>query len=192
MNPNNNQNPPHVDPMPQNHGPPGHNLQNPAPDLRTMEELLQAPTDGVGDVIVVPPVLASQFELKIGLLNLVTAISFHGFENDDPHSHIRSSSQNDAVTALTKQVEALGKHISAMQKPVHSIQESCETCGGPHHYYECQATGGFTQGDIYAATRNYNAGGNSYQPQGNLNLLSYRSNNYLGPPGFNQANNQNH
>ncbi|GJZ57976.1 reverse transcriptase domain-containing protein [Tanacetum coccineum] len=28
-------------------------------------------------------------ELKIGLLNLVTAIAFHGFENDDPHSHIR-------------------------------------------------------------------------------------------------------
>ncbi|GJV48217.1 reverse transcriptase domain-containing protein [Tanacetum coccineum] len=54
-----------------------------------MEELLQAPTDGVGDAIVVPPVLANQFELKIGLLNLVTAILFHGFENDDPHSHIR-------------------------------------------------------------------------------------------------------
>nr|GEX19382.1 hypothetical protein [Tanacetum cinerariifolium] len=54
-----------------------------------MEELLQAPTDGVGDAIVVPPVLASQFKLKIGLLNLVTAISFHDFENNDPHSHIR-------------------------------------------------------------------------------------------------------
>nr|GFC22462.1 reverse transcriptase domain-containing protein [Tanacetum cinerariifolium] len=25
--------------------------------------------------------------------------------------------------------------------------------------------------------------GNSYQPQGNYNLLSYRSDNYLGPPG---------
>ncbi|GJV94279.1 reverse transcriptase domain-containing protein [Tanacetum coccineum] len=61
----------------------------PAPGLRLMEELLQAPTDGVGDVIVVPPVLASQFELKIGLLNLVTAISFHSFENDDPPSHFR-------------------------------------------------------------------------------------------------------
>nr|GEX68127.1 reverse transcriptase domain-containing protein [Tanacetum cinerariifolium] len=38
-------------------------------------------------------------------------------------------------------------------------------------------------------------GGNSYQPQGNRNLLSYRSNNYLGPPGFNQnkkRNNQNY
>ncbi|GJS86044.1 reverse transcriptase domain-containing protein [Tanacetum coccineum] len=63
--------------------------QGPIPDLRPMEELLQAPTDGVGDEIVVPPVLANQFELKIGLLNLVTTIAFHGFENDDPHSHIR-------------------------------------------------------------------------------------------------------
>ncbi|GJZ55006.1 hypothetical protein Tco_0610199 [Tanacetum coccineum] len=70
-------------------GPPPAGPNIPAPDLRPMEELLQAPTDGVGDAIVVPPVLASQFELKIGLLNLVTAISFHGFENDDPHSHIR-------------------------------------------------------------------------------------------------------
>ncbi|GKG25870.1 hypothetical protein Tco_0399016, partial [Tanacetum coccineum] len=64
-------------------------------------------------------------------------------------SCIGSSSQNNAITALTKQVEALGKHLAAMQKPVHSIQESYETCGGPHHYFECQATGGFTQGDVY-------------------------------------------
>ncbi|GJT03920.1 reverse transcriptase domain-containing protein [Tanacetum coccineum] len=54
-----------------------------------MEELLQAPTDGVGDAIIVPPILANQFELKIILLNLVTAIAFHDFENNDPHSHIR-------------------------------------------------------------------------------------------------------
>lgn len=62
---------------------------NPDPDLRPMEELLQAPIDGVGDAIVVPPILENQFEIKIGLLNLVTSISFHGFENDDPHAHIR-------------------------------------------------------------------------------------------------------
>ncbi|GJR49812.1 reverse transcriptase domain-containing protein [Tanacetum coccineum] len=63
--------------------------QGPIPDLRSMKELLQAPTDGVGDAIVVPPILANQFELNTSLLNLVTAISFHGFENDDPHSLIR-------------------------------------------------------------------------------------------------------
>nr|GEZ92568.1 hypothetical protein [Tanacetum cinerariifolium]GEZ92569.1 hypothetical protein [Tanacetum cinerariifolium] len=36
-------------------GPPPPIPQNPALDLRTMEELLQAPTDGVGDEIVIPP-----------------------------------------------------------------------------------------------------------------------------------------
>ncbi|GKB22157.1 reverse transcriptase domain-containing protein [Tanacetum coccineum] len=45
--------------------------QGPIPDLRPMEELLQAPTDGVGDAIVVPPVLANQFELNIVKLNNV-------------------------------------------------------------------------------------------------------------------------
>ncbi|GJT80676.1 reverse transcriptase domain-containing protein [Tanacetum coccineum] len=261
-----------------------------------MEELLQAPTDCVGDAVVVPPILANQFELKISLLNLVTAIAFHGFENDDPHSHIQrftkitqtvklnnvpsdvvklllfpfslegaartwlekeppnsittwndlvskfvnrffppskttnlrneittfqqrfgetfskvwdrfkallnkcphhgfsplhqidtfynslnqsdhdsinsaasvssasgSSTQDATITALTKQVEAL---VSSMNRLINSIQNGCETCGGPHAYYECQATGGYTQEDIYATTGTYNAGANSYQPQG--------------------------
>nr|GEU94314.1 reverse transcriptase domain-containing protein [Tanacetum cinerariifolium] len=44
-------------------------------------------------------------------------------------------------------------------------------------------------GNVYAAGA-YNQGGNSYQPQGNHNFLSYRSNNYLGPPGFNQNQNR--
>ncbi|GKC93208.1 hypothetical protein Tco_1158650 [Tanacetum coccineum] len=51
--------------------------QGTIPDLLSMEELLQAPTDGVGDAIVVTLILANQFELKISLLNLVTAIAFH-------------------------------------------------------------------------------------------------------------------
>nr|GEV57644.1 reverse transcriptase domain-containing protein [Tanacetum cinerariifolium] len=91
-NMNHNPGPPPVGPIPQN-GPPGPNLQNPAIDIRPMDELLQVPTYGIGDAIVVHPVLACQFKLKIGLLNLVTAISFHGFENDDPHSHIRRVAQ---------------------------------------------------------------------------------------------------
>ncbi|GJT86996.1 reverse transcriptase domain-containing protein [Tanacetum coccineum] len=33
-------------------------------------------------------------------------------------------------------------------------------------YYECRAAGGYTQEDAYATTGTYNAGGNSYQPQG--------------------------
>nr|GEW29967.1 reverse transcriptase domain-containing protein [Tanacetum cinerariifolium] len=79
MDPDNNHGPPSAGPIP----------QNPVPDLRIMEEFLQAPTKGVGDAIVVPVVLANQFKLKVRLLNLVTTISFHGFANDDPHPHIR-------------------------------------------------------------------------------------------------------
>ncbi|GJW56870.1 reverse transcriptase domain-containing protein [Tanacetum coccineum] len=46
------------------------------------------------------------------------------------------------------------------------------------------------QQNVYAA-RAYNQGGNTYQPQGNRNLLSYRSGNYLGPLGINVNQNQN-
>ncbi|GJR17691.1 reverse transcriptase domain-containing protein [Tanacetum coccineum] len=72
---------------------------------------------------------------------------------------------------------------------IDTFYNGCETCGGPHAYNDCPATAGQTQ-NVYAAGA-YNQGGNSYQPQGNRNLLSYRSDNYLGPPGFNVNQNQN-
>nr|GEW26292.1 reverse transcriptase domain-containing protein [Tanacetum cinerariifolium] len=51
-----------------------------------------------------------------------------------------------------------------------------------------RTTVGQTQ-NVYAAGA-YNQGGNSYQPQRNHNLHSYRSDNYLGPPRFNQNQNR--
>ncbi|GKD94618.1 reverse transcriptase domain-containing protein [Tanacetum coccineum] len=58
-------------------------------DQRNMAELLQAPTEGYRDVIVIPAILADNFELKHELLNLVTSKQFYGFEKEDPHAHIR-------------------------------------------------------------------------------------------------------
>ncbi|GKD20063.1 reverse transcriptase domain-containing protein [Tanacetum coccineum] len=58
-------------------------------DQRTMAEFLQASTEGYGDAIVIPAILAENFELKHGLLNLVTSKQFCGFEKEDPHAHIR-------------------------------------------------------------------------------------------------------
>nr|GEY09793.1 reverse transcriptase domain-containing protein [Tanacetum cinerariifolium] len=40
-------------------------------DQRTMAQLLQAPTEGYEDAIVVPAITADKFELKHGLLTLV-------------------------------------------------------------------------------------------------------------------------
>ena len=37
----------------------------PVYDQRTMQELLQCPTEGYGDAIVLPPILSDNFELKL-------------------------------------------------------------------------------------------------------------------------------
>nr|GFC66243.1 reverse transcriptase domain-containing protein [Tanacetum cinerariifolium] len=55
---------------------------------RTMEELLQEPTEGYGEAIVIPEILAEYFEIKTNLLQLVQTNKFHGFERDNPHTHI--------------------------------------------------------------------------------------------------------
>ncbi|GJY69362.1 reverse transcriptase domain-containing protein [Tanacetum coccineum] len=60
-----------------------------AKHLRLMEELLQIPIVGIEDAIVVPAVLANEFELKIELLDFISNNPFFGLENDDPHSYIK-------------------------------------------------------------------------------------------------------
>nr|GEY66629.1 reverse transcriptase domain-containing protein [Tanacetum cinerariifolium] len=54
-----------------------------------MAQMLQAPTEGYEDAIVVPVISADNFELKHGLLTLVQNKSFFGHDIEDPHAHIR-------------------------------------------------------------------------------------------------------
>nr|GEY31659.1 reverse transcriptase domain-containing protein [Tanacetum cinerariifolium] len=58
-------------------------------DNRTMAELLRAPIEGYAEAIVVPSILTEQFELKHGLINIMTSDQFFGLEKDNPHGHIR-------------------------------------------------------------------------------------------------------
>ncbi|GKD28358.1 hypothetical protein Tco_1239136, partial [Tanacetum coccineum] len=58
-------------------------------DTRTMAQLLQAPTEGYEDAIVVPAIITDNFELKHGLLTLVQNKQFFGLNKEDPHAHIR-------------------------------------------------------------------------------------------------------
>ncbi|GJW88326.1 reverse transcriptase domain-containing protein [Tanacetum coccineum] len=60
----------------------------PMADNRTMAQLLQAPTEGYEDAIVIPEINAN-FELKHGLINLVQNKQFFGHDREDPHTHIR-------------------------------------------------------------------------------------------------------
>ncbi|GJV01600.1 hypothetical protein Tco_1335169 [Tanacetum coccineum] len=69
-------------------------IENQAPpvvtmdDNRTMTQLLEAPTVGYEDAIVVPEITADNFELKHGLLTLVQNKQFFGHDKEDPHAHI--------------------------------------------------------------------------------------------------------
>nr|GEZ74912.1 reverse transcriptase domain-containing protein [Tanacetum cinerariifolium] len=58
-------------------------------DNRTMAQLLQAPTEGYEDAIVILEIAANNFELKHGLINLVKNKQFFGHDKEDPHTHIR-------------------------------------------------------------------------------------------------------
>nr|GEY13252.1 reverse transcriptase domain-containing protein [Tanacetum cinerariifolium] len=62
----------------------------PMADNRTMKELLQAPTEGYGEAIVIPEFNADHFEIRTNLLQLVQANPYHGFERENPHTHINN------------------------------------------------------------------------------------------------------
>ncbi|GJS00887.1 reverse transcriptase domain-containing protein [Tanacetum coccineum] len=70
-------------------------IENPAPpvvtmdDTRIMAQLLEAPTEGYKDAIVVPEITADNFELKHGLLTFVQNKQFFAHDKEDPHAHIR-------------------------------------------------------------------------------------------------------
>nr|GEV91486.1 reverse transcriptase domain-containing protein [Tanacetum cinerariifolium] len=253
-------------------------------DTRTMSELLQAPTEGYRDAIVIPAILAKKFELKIAstlksknvphdaIKLMLFPFSLEGaartwLEKEPPRSihtwedlvskfvnyffppskttnlknditnfqqriasnrYILQDSLNAAaggnllnltprdaltiiknkskvrtsknkpivskvstttsspspspdVTALTEIVKELVLMNKATQQAtVKAIEETCVTCGGPHPYYECHATGGNTF-DSCAVVGTYNQGGNEYRPQGDP---YYQASNQMGPPGF--------
>ncbi|GJX34097.1 reverse transcriptase domain-containing protein [Tanacetum coccineum] len=112
---------------------------------------------------------------------------------DETSRNISSTTSTESLEVV-RQLELMNKNFVEMMRQIQlvkSVNPKCETCGGPHSFIECPAADGYTQEAAYATTGNYISGGNSYQLQGDRNLLSYRLNNYLEPPGFNQPNVQN-
>nr|GEV98800.1 reverse transcriptase domain-containing protein [Tanacetum cinerariifolium] len=66
-------------------------------DNRTMDELLQAPTEGYREAIVILEINANHFEIKMNLLQLVQANPYHGFEKENPHTHINNLKRNTST-----------------------------------------------------------------------------------------------
>nr|GEW03972.1 reverse transcriptase domain-containing protein [Tanacetum cinerariifolium] len=83
-------------------------------DQRTMPQLLQAPTKGYEDAIVVPTITVDNFELKHGLLTLVQNKQFFGHDKEEPHAHVRYFNK---ITSTLKFLNVLNTSIKLMLFP---------------------------------------------------------------------------
>ncbi|GJV06042.1 hypothetical protein Tco_1343698 [Tanacetum coccineum] len=93
-------------------------------DNRTMEELLQAPTEGYGEAIIIPEINADHFEIKTNLLQLVQANPFHGFERKNPHTHINNFKR---ITSTLKFRDMPNDVIKLMMFP-YSLEGAARIC----------------------------------------------------------------
>ncbi|GKB62841.1 hypothetical protein Tco_0919027 [Tanacetum coccineum] len=111
MNSNNVQGPPPAGPPPQNHnGPPGLNLQMPAPDLRTMKELCQPTMNGRGGPTAPVNIQATEFGLKNHITQQVqNSFQFHGLPGDDANKHL------DKFLTVTQSIKQNGVTDDALR-----------------------------------------------------------------------------
>nr|GFC60451.1 reverse transcriptase domain-containing protein [Tanacetum cinerariifolium] len=79
-----------------------------------MAQLLQAPTEGYEDAIVVPAITADNVKLKHGLLNLVQNKLFFGHDKEDPHAHVRYFNK---ITSTLKFLNVSNTSIKLMLFP---------------------------------------------------------------------------
>nr|GEU52389.1 reverse transcriptase domain-containing protein, chloroplastic [Tanacetum cinerariifolium] len=140
----------------------------PMADNRTMEELLQAPTEGYGEAIIILEINADHFEIKTNLLQL-------NVSRMNTTSKKNASKTDDRIDKLADQISTL---VNIFAKKVvtpalvKAVEESCVTCGGAHAYYNCPNTDN-NQPSVCVATGTYN----QVAPQ---NCAS----NYMAQPGF--------
>ncbi|GJZ67325.1 hypothetical protein Tco_0630565, partial [Tanacetum coccineum] len=95
-----------------------------------------------------------------------------------------SPSPSPDVTALTEIVKELVLMNKATQQAtVRAIEETCVTCGGPHPYYECLATGGNTLILVQPPSGSGSLPSNTVaNPRGDLKAITTRSGvSYNGP-----------
>nr|GEZ95673.1 reverse transcriptase domain-containing protein [Tanacetum cinerariifolium] len=109
----------------------------PMADNRTMAELLQAPTEGYEDAIVIPEIAVNNFELK----NVVAKVST---SSSTPAISSEVAELKDLVRALLldKKNQSSTPVSSPTPAPVKAVEPNCVTCGGTHSYQNCPATNG--------------------------------------------------
>nr|GEW45922.1 reverse transcriptase domain-containing protein [Tanacetum cinerariifolium] len=97
----------------------------------TMEELFQAPTEGYGEAIVIPEILAENLEIKTNFL-----------QDNVNKTDDRIDKLADQISNL---VEIVNKQVITLAS-AKAVEKTFVTCGGAHAYYDCIATDTSTSG----------------------------------------------
>nr|GFB11968.1 hypothetical protein [Tanacetum cinerariifolium] len=188
-------------------------------DQRTMAQLLQAPTEGYEDIIVVPPITADNFELKHGLLTLrfdeffseawdrfkdllqaCPRQSFSELHQLDKFYNALNSKDQDSLISIDGVVakvstntftSGISPDVTELKDMVlKAVEESCVTCGGAHSYRNCPATDGNVYRDNIQEFVSHTSAVN--YNQGNTSYRPSMMSNQIRPPGFPPVpNNQN-
>nr|GEX97570.1 reverse transcriptase domain-containing protein [Tanacetum cinerariifolium] len=130
---------------------------------RTIEELLKEPTEGYGEAIIIPKILAENFMIKTNLLQVNTNSRDSASKTDD-----RIDKFADQISNL---VEIVNKQVIT-PATAKAVEKTCVVCGGAHSYYDCIATDS-NQLCVCAATGTYN----KVSPPN-------RASHQIPPPGF--------
>ncbi|GKA05271.1 hypothetical protein Tco_0684391 [Tanacetum coccineum] len=151
-------------------------------DNRTMAQLLEAPTEGYEDAIVIPEITANNFEIKHGLLNLVQNKQFFGNDKEDPHAHIHVYEAWDRFNDLLRGCPHHGfselHQLDTFYNALNSIdQDSLNSAAGGNFLdkmpRECLK---IIESKSKAAAANFNQANSGYRPP----MVS----NQIRPPGF--------
>ncbi|GJV64820.1 hypothetical protein Tco_1475648 [Tanacetum coccineum] len=142
----------------------------PMADTRTMAQLLQAPTEGYEDAILIPEIVANNFELKHGLINLVQNKQFFRHVQRRPHAHILTSTRsphNETIAILDKETKLCPAQVLILSKAVEQIvllvvcpyspKQSSASC----NVYRDNISEYVSQ----AAAANYNQVSSNFRPQ---------------------------
>nr|GFC03730.1 reverse transcriptase domain-containing protein [Tanacetum cinerariifolium] len=133
-------------------------------DNRTMMELLQAPTEGYEDAIVIPKITANNIELKHGgnFLDKMPRVCLKIIESKSKVRQSRAkavvakvgtSSSTPTISSdvaelkdmvksllLDKKNKSLAPTPSTSPALVKAVEPNCVTCGGANAYQNCPAT----------------------------------------------------
>nr|GEW41745.1 reverse transcriptase domain-containing protein [Tanacetum cinerariifolium] len=132
-----------------------------------MEELLQAPTEGYGEAIVITEINADHFKIKTNLLQLVQANLYHGFERENPHTHIN----NFKMITLTLKFRDVPKDVIKLMMFSYSLE------GNARVWYDKEPLNSIlTWEDFNQSSTSSTLSSNTIQnPKGEMKAITTRS-----------------